>query len=166
MPKFVNANFDTSECDLCETSGVSSSDNKVCLNPECFGNKRVAHIREKEEIQKIEATKVGDAITKWTASKSVLLGDDLRLVLTRMLNNAYGVNRFAAFEPWYEHDEFDDSDAVKAVPDKDLGIAIMRLVVYLGLPAYGSMREAFEEKFSDAAKFYGQESISDVEVPA
>ena len=161
-----NVGFDRSDCDSCETSGVSVEDHHMCFNPECYGNKRVAHTREQEDIQKFEAAKVGDAITKWTASKAVLLGDDLRLVLTRMLKEAYGVNRFAAFEPWYEHDEFDDADAVKAVPDKDLGIAIMRLVVYLGLPTYGSMRESFEEKFPDAAKFYGQQSISDVGVSA
>lgn len=162
----TNVVFNISECDSCETSGVNLNNSKICLNPDCFNGKSAAYHDEQKAIAEREQIGINGAITKWTASKVVLLGEDLRLVLVRLLNSGYGPNRFAAFEPWYIAEEFDDGDAIAAVPDTDLSIAIMRLVVYLELPAYGSMRESFTKDFPDVAKFYGQQSLSDLEVPA
>ena len=159
-------NPDEEECSACGHCKSTTGHGKVCLNYPCIEEKRETWQRERKLAAEVEEKKVDAAITKWSVGKAVLLNDDLRLVIRSFMHQIDYDEVDKAFAPWYECDEgFDDEfcdEFINSVPDYELGVVLMRLVVFSEMPAYYP-RDTLKEKFPDAAKFYGQTSISDAD---
>lgn len=160
-------NPDEDECSVCDSYKNTSGGGKICLNPVCSEEKRIRHKAECDMARAFEEKYISKAVTMCTADKAVLLGSDLRHVMRMLLGNVYTEDCRKAFAPWFEgeRDDFDEDDVADSISDKDMGIAIMRLVIFDALQ-YGSTFDDMVERFPDAAKFRDQMSLSDVEVPA
>ena len=162
-------NFDMSDCESCDDCAQDMTFSKICLNPSCHKKKRDVFSRERDAVIKVKQKRVDDAITKWTAGKSVLLNADLRMIMCAFVDSMYCDEAGNALGPWYQYeDDFEEDDAVNSVPDEDLNTAVMRLIVYDGL-GHGDIEEELKDKFPDVAGFLDQKTLDDYvapEVPA
>ena len=114
-----------------------------------------------------ESDEVINAVTKWTAGKAALQYDDLRLVMRAFMHLMRKSDVVKAVKPWDKCDcGFDKvliDDIISLVPDRDLGVAVMRLVVFSELPEH-KLRDEFFVLFPVAAKLYNQTSLLDMGV--
>ena len=156
-------NPDENECSVCDSYKSTTGGGKICMTPVCSDEKRIRHKAECDMARALEEKCIDDAVTKWTAGKVALLGDDLRKVMLMFFDSMYGNAIEKAFKPWYTSDDFDDDDAILSVPDDELVIAVTRLIVYEGIS--GNARENLVEMFPGAAKFLDQKALDDYVIP-
>ncbi|MFZ2499573.1 ParB/RepB/Spo0J family partition protein [Methanosarcina sp.] len=180
--KYSEQKFDVDECEGCEYRKLNTTDDEVCLNPECWNKKNKQVLKLNAQIERDEAERTWDAVDKFLDNlpennlydeegmrrrRYVSLDQNvLRSIVNAFGRAAWGEASKKAFKRWTDgaavpgqsSDEFEQ--LLEKIPDDELDQAVIRLafavIAVQGNSCYarGANFETLKKVLPAAAEYY------------